>query len=73
MRGKTAKLLRRVAKTNPYKSEKFEENTLYSRHQVKNNILMSPGLRLTYKYLKKFYKRGNYTTNDLRKELENNA
>lgn len=68
MRGKTAKLLRKVAKTNPYNVKDITGKTLYNRAQVGNNIILAQGFRLTYKFLKKFYKAGKFTTTELRAE-----
>lgn len=74
MNGKTAKLLRRVAETNPYgvKEKDFDaESTLYGKHKNgTGTMVIAPGKRLTYKFLKKFYKQGKFTTADLRNELQ---
>ena len=70
MNGKTAKLLRQVARTNPYGVENIDEShTLYGRSKDKTSIVVAPGFRLTYQYLKKFYEAGMFTTDDLRQEL----
>jgi hypothetical protein len=73
MRGKTAKLLRNVARTNPYGVENMDgdEKTLYGKSKLDaGSIVIAPGFRMTYRYLKKFYKRGMFTTADLRNELQ---
>lgn len=72
MRGKTARLLRRVAKTNPYgdKRKSNDDETLYKKSSLHDgSIVIAPGFRMTYRYLKKFYKQGRFTTTDLRAEL----
>ena len=71
MNGKTAKLIRKVALTNPYKSPGHDEDTVkyVTNNTNSSTIMLAPGKRLTTKLLKKFYKQGKYTTNDLRKEL----
>ena len=63
MNGKTAKLIRKVALTNPYKTEGHDEDTKY---YLKNGsvVTLAPGKKLTTKLLKKFYKMG--VTNKLR-------
>lgn len=78
MRGKTAKLLRKVAQTNPYEIAKFDPDaeTRYIIKSLSGNILnknstifLAPGYRFTYKQLKKFYKDRKFNTEDLKKEL----
>ena len=70
MNGRMAKLLRKVAKTNPYGVDNITNTkTLYQKSKRKDCIQLAPGLRLTYKYLKRFYKRGEFTAADARQEL----
>lgn len=70
MNGKTAKLLRKVARTNPYGVKNMNEDiTLYGKHRVTGSTVVAPGFRSTYKMLKKFYKQRMFTTTDLRNEL----
>lgn len=68
MRGKTAKLLRSVAKTNPYEidDKNFNSPTRYLVNKDTGVIMLAPGQRYTYKTLKKFYKRRNFSTRELR-------
>ena len=68
MRGKTAKLLRKLAATNPYNVDNFTVETRYAKQPL-GNYIMNPGFRLSYKYLKKFYKLGHYNTATIREEL----
>jgi hypothetical protein len=71
MNGRIAKLLRKTARTNPYGVKNIDNpKTLYQKSKRKDCIQLAPGLRLTYKYLKRFYKRGEFTAADVRKELE---
>ena len=73
MRGKTAKLLRKVAATNVYDVKDFTHDVNYIRSNTRKNIMLAPeSLRTTYKYLKKSYKKGGFTTRDLIVELESN-
>jgi hypothetical protein len=68
MNGKTAKLIRKVALTAPYGNKGFdEEETKYVMRE--STIMLAPGVRLTEKLLKKFYKQGKFTTEDLRQGL----
>ena len=70
MNGRIAKLLRKTARTNPYGVENIDNpKTLYQKSKRKDCIQLAPGLRLTYKYLKRFYKRGEFTAVDVRQEL----
>jgi hypothetical protein len=69
MNGKTAKLIRRVASTNPYETKNFDDETRYVYHTNRSTWLLAPGRRLTIKILKKLYKNGFLTTQTLRDEL----
>lgn len=69
MRGRTAKLLRKVAKTNPYYKTPQTEEVRYKMDKRTGAMVMVACERQSYKYLKKFYKQRRYTTADLRAEL----
>lgn len=70
MNSKTAKLIRKVARTNPYGNKNEDENnTLYGKHKVHGNTVLAPGFRATCKWLTKFHKEGRITTADLNAEL----
>jgi hypothetical protein len=70
MNRKISKLLKKVAKTNPYGVENIDNpRTLYQKSKSKDCIQLAPGLRLTYKYLKRFYEEGKFTAQDARDEL----
>lgn len=74
MNGKTAKLLRRVAKTNVYDVANFKPEIKYMKHNVRGNVVLaSECLRTSYKYLKKSYRNGDFTTKTLREELARHA
>jgi len=73
MNGKTAKLIRNLARTNPYAVKDMDENaplTYGIKRGTTDTRVMKPGFRLTAKYIKRFYKKGFITTDDMRKELE---
>lgn len=71
MNGKTAKLIRKVAKTNPYGVKDIMAPTKYGRSKNSAGTqVLAPGLRLTTKFIKKFYKQRFVTASDLRTELE---
>ena len=68
MNGKTSKLIRRAAKSNPFEIEEKHMNspTKYMWNKSKTELLIHPGLRMTYKKLKDMYKHKILTTDDLR-------
>jgi hypothetical protein len=73
MNGKTAKLIRNLARTNPYAVKDMDENaplTYGIKRGTDHTRVMKPGFRLTAKYIKRFYKKRFITTDDMRKELE---
>lgn len=71
MRGKISKLIRNVAKTDPYNvgKDKINAETKYGNSRRGNFKVLAPGFKLTVKYLKRFYKQGHFTSNDLRENL----
>lgn len=72
MNGKTAKLIRKVARTNPYAVKDMDENaplTYGIKKGTDRTRVMKPGFRLTAKYIKRFYKKRFVTTDDMRQEL----
>ena len=77
MRGQTVKLIKKLARTNPYAVKDNDAGTKYGRMKNvpmgtpdhRRPIVMSPGLRMTTKYIKKFYKAGHFTTADMRSEI----
>lgn len=68
MNGKTSKLIRRGAKSNPFEIEDKHMSgaTKYMWNKNKTQLLVHPGIRMTYKKLKQMYKNKDLTTKDLK-------
>lgn len=70
MRGKIAKLARKVALTNPYGVADIDGETKYGQSKMSPKTrVLSPGIRLSTKYIKRFYKQGKFTSADMRSEV----
>ena len=65
-----SKLLKKLALTNPYGVNSVSSEVGYTTSKMSGTTtVLKPGLKLTYRYLKKFYKLGHFTTADIRSEI----
>jgi hypothetical protein len=65
MRGQTAKLIRKVARQN-IENTRVPAESQYTIRKHDNAIILTPCLRQTIKFIKKSYKNGEFTTQDLK-------
>lgn len=70
MNREISKLLRRVAKTDPFEFGEMSHDGGYIASPNRHSLLTPPGEKMAYKQLKKMYKSGQITIEDLREILD---